>query len=268
MAKPRFEKRILGKYDVGYFVCTQCASLQTEAPYWLEEVYQDDHRALDTWAAIRTRRLQVLTYFIARAFNVQPSEQILDWGAGDGLYVRMLRDMGFDAYHCDLYCKNVYANGFDGSPASTYAAVTAFEVLEHFANPKQDLDELFSLNPQLLIATTGIYNGQGPEWNYLMPMTGAHVFFYSDKAIQHIAKEHHYQVEIVADKYIIFYKHRPSKKWLCVLRLILKHADARFVQVLFALQKHACRADHDHQALCDRVRRTYDANPDSARGTE
>lgn len=31
------QAKVLGKYDVSYYVCKECGFVETEEPYWLEE---------------------------------------------------------------------------------------------------------------------------------------------------------------------------------------------------------------------------------------
>ena len=41
--KYSFSKKILNKYHVDYFKCSECGSLQTEYPYWIDEAYQKNN---------------------------------------------------------------------------------------------------------------------------------------------------------------------------------------------------------------------------------
>ena len=34
-----FGGKILGKYDIKYYHCSNCGFVQTEEPYWLDEAY-------------------------------------------------------------------------------------------------------------------------------------------------------------------------------------------------------------------------------------
>jgi hypothetical protein len=72
--------------------------------------------------------------------------------------------------------------------------VTAFEVLEHFADPADDLEQLFESRPALVIATTELFTGQDLSWPYFAEGTGQHVFFYSPQGLTHIAKRFSYSV--------------------------------------------------------------------------
>ena len=56
-----------------------------------------------------------------------------------GILVRLLRDYGVEALWCDQYCENLLARGFEYN-GECADLVTAFEVLEHFVNPLEELD--------------------------------------------------------------------------------------------------------------------------------
>jgi len=43
-------RSVLGKYEVAYYECGQCGSLQTEEPYWLEEAYRVEGLGLHLFA--------------------------------------------------------------------------------------------------------------------------------------------------------------------------------------------------------------------------
>ncbi|MGL5508702.1 MAG: hypothetical protein ACRDB1_03735, partial [Microcoleaceae cyanobacterium] len=34
-----FQTKVLNKYDVNYWQCNYCQFVQTDSPYWLDEVY-------------------------------------------------------------------------------------------------------------------------------------------------------------------------------------------------------------------------------------
>jgi hypothetical protein len=53
----------------------------------------------------------------------------VDFGAGHGVFVRLMRDRGFNFFWSDLHATNDYARGFEYQEGSTYDFLTAFEVL-------------------------------------------------------------------------------------------------------------------------------------------
>jgi hypothetical protein len=52
---------------------------------------------------------------------------------GYGMFVRLMRDGGFDFHREDPLCDNLFAQGFDRQDDGTFELVTAFEVFEQSA---------------------------------------------------------------------------------------------------------------------------------------
>lgn len=188
----RFSKELLGKYDVKFYHCENCASLQSELPYWLDEAYSGERQIPDLAIVQRTLQLKRKAYLASKILKLSDSDKILDWGGGNGLLVRMMRDMGLDANLYDLYAKNFYAVGFEHDKGCRYSTVTSFETWEHFVNPAEEINLFFELNPEYIIISTGLYESQKDDWSYLTPVSGRHVFFYSLKARQIIAQKFGY----------------------------------------------------------------------------
>src|SRR3984893_5830290 len=181
---PRFSGMVLRKYEVRYFECDRCGSLQTEVPYWLDDAYQSHLSSLDSGAVQRNLQNLAAAYLISKLFKVRDA---LDFGGGGGLLCRLLRDYNVNCYVKDKYAVPTYAQGFSEPDFAAPNLVLAFEVLEHFATPAIELQDLFQSRPKVLLASTGIYNHQGANWWYLASKTGQHVFFYSKKAVKMVA---------------------------------------------------------------------------------
>jgi hypothetical protein len=209
-----FSLIVLNKHSVQYFRCTACHSLETEEPYWLEEAYsttagtgEADGAALnlnklDTLAAYRNIRNMGAVMLTAKMLNAQ---NIVDYGGGDGLLCRLLRDQGLNAFVTDPHASPTYAQGFDQPNFSRPDLVTAFEVFEHLSNPREELAAMFAAQPTAFLASTFTYSGEGPDWWYLIPDTGHHIFFYSEAALQMIAERHGYEL-LRPGGYILFVK--------------------------------------------------------------
>jgi len=185
----RFRLTVLGRHDVGYHECDACGSVQSDIPTWLPEAYDRTRPDLDTGRCERNLQMVLNCATLLRALALLQDLPALDFGCGDGMFVRMMRDRGFDFRGWDRYADGHLAGGFalkslEGARADL---ATAFEVLEHFPEPARDLREIFALEPRLLLFTTEIYSGQGPDWWYLSPETGQHVFFYSAAALRKLA---------------------------------------------------------------------------------
>ncbi len=219
-----FTRRVIDRYEVTYFRCRGCGSLQTERPYWLGEAYSDSVTAIDPGAAQRVLNNFVLTRLVARLLKCP---RILDYGGGAGLLCRLLRDVGWDAYSFDRYVKGGYAAGFSASPSEHFDLVTAYEVLEHLAEPAEELGEIFAGSPRAVLATTYLYAGQDEQWWYLCPEEGQHVFMYSADAIGLIAKRFGYQA-IFCKGFFVFVRERLRSGQVWALRAL----SPRFVETL------------------------------------
>lgn len=176
--QPAFRAKVLGKHDVAYHECSTCGSLQTDAPFWLVEAYTGSHLSFsDAGAVARSLCCQASVYAIARVLHFSPSATVLDFGSGNGLLCRLLRDIGFNARRPDAFAVNDFAQYFDDDSTSYYIAC-AFEVVEHFSDPAEDLARVFNRAKELVIVSTDVYSKQGRDWWYLNPASRQHVFFY------------------------------------------------------------------------------------------
>lgn len=186
-----FRATLLSRHDVQYRHCDGCGLLQTEAPYWLEEAYSSAIADADTGLVARNLRLAprlaALLYFW-----LEPDALYLDVAGGYGLLTRLMRDSGFDYRWTDPYCENVLARGFEGNAgAGPYAALTAFEVLEHVHDPVEFVsDALARYGADTLICSTVLYVDDVPPrdwWYYAFP-TGQHITFYRHRTLATIAE--------------------------------------------------------------------------------
>ncbi len=111
-AKQIFTAHVLNKYDISYFYCEHCGFLQTEEPYWLDEAYKDSINISDTGYIQRNILLsEKLTVLLSLFFD--KNGKFLDYAGGYGVFVRMMRDVGFDFYWDDKYTTNLFARGFE-----------------------------------------------------------------------------------------------------------------------------------------------------------
>jgi hypothetical protein len=123
------EALLLDKYRIVYYRCENCGFIQTERPYWLSEAYSEAMQIMDV--GIMQRNLQSAAITSAAIDLLFPSaRKFLDYGGGQGTFVRLMRDRGFDFYWQDLYAKSVHARRFEHIANTHYDLVTAFALLE------------------------------------------------------------------------------------------------------------------------------------------
>ena len=180
----------MGKYDVDYFQCSNCGFVQTEEPYWLEEAYSQPIASSDVGLAFRNLSFSQITQnLLFNFFNHQ--SRFLDYGGGYGLFVRLMRDGGFDFYWLDKFCQNIFAQGFEINAAANnqFELVTAFEVFEHLVHPMDELENLLKKSRNILLSTELLpeSNPKPDEWWYYVLHEGQHVSLYTAKALSIIA---------------------------------------------------------------------------------
>ena len=221
---PAFSTRVLGRYTVRYGLCGQCRSLQTETPYWLAEAYSRNLSSLDTGAAQRSLRNLAASYAVARIYA---AHNLLDLGGGDGLLCRLLRDTGLNCHVRDRYAQPTYAQGFDRPDFEVPDMVTAFEVFEHLPDPAADLADFFAGRPRVVLASTELYSGQGPDWWYISAESGQHIFFYSRQALVRVGAGFGYGV-VFSGEFVLFVRADVDTRW-------------RRLQATLLLKRKACR---------------------------
>lgn len=193
-----FTNKILNEHNIEYYRCLETGFIQTEEPYWLEEAYSSAITKLDVGLVMRNEVLRGVTAkLIVHHFN--GNAKFLDYAGGYGLFTRMMRDKGFDFYHTDPYCKNIFAEYFDLDTidgVNEFELVTAFEVFEHLANPIHDIEKVLTYSNNILF-TTEIVPADLKDfknWWYLSPETGQHIAFYTLASLQYLADKFGYHL--------------------------------------------------------------------------
>lgn len=189
-----FSKKILEKYDTRYFKCENCGFLQIENPHWLNEAYEDAISSLDTGLVSRNLYFSTLTEKLILGY-FDSNKKFIDYGGGYGLFVRLMRDKGFDFYRQDKYCQNLFAQYFDVTDLSEnirkFELLTAFELFEHLENPIGEVENMLVFSDSILFSTElqpdNVKNYE--DWWYLTPETGQHISFYTKKSLKIISKK-------------------------------------------------------------------------------
>ncbi len=181
---------ILHQYVIQYYRCSDCGFIQTEEPYWLEEAYSDAIISTDIGLVRRNMKIAKRAQAVINAF-FHGQASYLDYGGGYGLFVRMMRDLGYDFYRFDPYCENLFAKGLDAGPdaGSSYELVTAFEVFEHLAEPREGLKKISRFSRNILFSTE-LVPAHAPKpgtWWYYALEGGQHVSLHTMRSLQILA---------------------------------------------------------------------------------
>lgn len=191
-------KEVLGKYPAAYFRCTSCGFTATEAPGWLDEAYSDAIADMDTGILERNLKQRAVVPWIIRLyFNTRG--RFVDFGGGYGLFVRLMRDKGYDFYRADRYAPNLFARKFEArEPAMgepLFELLTAFEVMEHLPDPVAGVEEMLKWSDSLLFTTLLLPGGPkapkpaADDWWYWSFETGQHVSFFTEESLQALARQ-------------------------------------------------------------------------------
>jgi hypothetical protein len=183
------EQKILQAFDARYLRCTRCGFVFVERPVWLEQAYELPIAAADTGIVVRNLRFADLVGTLID-LALPDARQFMDFGGGAGLFVRLMRDRGYNFYRQDKYCDNLFAVGFDARPEQRFDLATCIEVIEHIVDPMTVFRQLAELAPTLLIGTEllpPVRNRPG-EWWYYAPEGGQHISFFSPQALQVVAE--------------------------------------------------------------------------------
>lgn len=188
-----YKAKVLQKYDVSYHQCSSCRFIQTDEPFWLNEAYENAITSLDIGLVNRNLYLQEeIPRIIDHCFP--NAKTMLDYGGGYGMFVRMMRDKGYNFFRQDIYCDNLFAKHFDitDHPDMRMDVLTAFEVFEHLVNPMAEMEKMLSYAPNIIFSTVLIPKStdEFKNWWYLSPQTGQHIAFYSTESLQFMSAKH------------------------------------------------------------------------------
>lgn len=181
---------VLKKYHANYRLCKNCGFIFTENPFWLSESYENAIAKTDIGLVSRAEITSLHTKSIIElCFN--ESGMFLDYGAGYGLFVRRMRDIGYNFRAYDRYCENIFSSGFqiESLNNTNFDLITAFEVVEHIQNQIECFDELFNHSKSLLFTTELVTSPlpQLTEWWYYGLDHGQHISFHTIKSLKYLA---------------------------------------------------------------------------------
>jgi hypothetical protein len=181
---------VRGKHAVAYYQCGTCGFVQTDEPAWLAEAYAEAINRSDVGIVRRNLTLAVQSSVIIAAF-FDPHQKFIDFGGGYGLLVRLMRDRGYDFYHFDAHCANLFARGLDADAVGSgqYELLTAFEVFEHLPDPAAAVGSMLSYSSSILFSTelVSVPAPQPDAWWYYGLDHGQHISFFTPESLRILA---------------------------------------------------------------------------------
>jgi len=177
-------QQVLGSHRAEYIACASCGSVAVVDPTWLDQAY--GQAIADSDVGLVQRSVSTAESVAALARSARIPGPYLDFGGGEGLLVRLLRNRGLDFRWYDPMATNRFARGWDSEPVGRFGIVTAVEVVEHLTDPVATIRELLDLT-DVLVLSTFLVPEPAPApgtWWYYTPDTGQHVTFFSERGLQ------------------------------------------------------------------------------------
>jgi len=180
---------ILSKYNINFYKCIYCGFIQTESPFWLDESYSNAITKSDIGLLSRNLHFSNITSNFISICLINTSN-FVDFGGGYGIFVRLMRDKGFNFFIFEKKCENLFANQFEAKKGTKYDLVTAWEVFEHLEDPLTTIEEMLSFSSNILFSTILLppVPKSVDKWWYYGLDHGQHISFYTKKSIQIIAE--------------------------------------------------------------------------------
>ena len=173
---------------VSFFECDRCGYVQTEEPDLLDIAYSSPINISDT--GILVRNLSNVSLVLATLTTMKSKKsQVVDYAGGYGFLVRLLRDVGVEAFWADKYSENLVSRGFEYEGFGNPKLVTAFEAFEHFLSPAEELSNLLKISPNVLLTTTLVPKPtpKPQDWWYYGLEHGQHIGFFRVRTLNYLA---------------------------------------------------------------------------------
>jgi hypothetical protein len=187
-ASPRLTFEVLSRFEAQLDECSTCGFIFVPDPHWLAGSFGSQLNRLDVGSVDRT---MLVSQFLRGLLGPSPHRRnwkVLDFGGGDGLLTRLLRDAGVDCRWEDPYCEPTYAVGPDPDDVDRFDMVVMSEVALHLTDPLSTFVDLIGRSDRVLFTATVPPHPIPTDWWYLMPSTGQHVAFYPTSAIATLAE--------------------------------------------------------------------------------
>jgi hypothetical protein len=242
-SKEIFSAKILNKHVIKYYHCSECDFLQTEDPFWLNEAYESALGITDTGIIKRNQLFAKRSSAVISSFY-NSNKKFLDFAAGYGIFVRMMRDFGFDFYWYDPFAENLFAKGFEYNKQDEVLLVTAFECFEHFANPLEEIEKMLKISENIIFSTR-VFQGVPPkpdDWWYYSLDSGQHISFYSTMTLKYLADKFSLHLNSDNKAFHVLSKEKHSD---FLFNLILKLSDLGLTKLFQFGLKSKTEADNE-----------------------
>ena len=242
-SKEIFSAKILNKYLIKYYHCPVCDFLQTEEPFWLDEAYEAAIGITDTGILKRNHLFSKRSSTVISSF-FDSHKIFLDFAGGYGIFVRMMRDLGFDFYWYDPFAENLFAKGFEYNNKDEILLITAFECFEHFVDPVAELKKMLEISNNIIFSTR-LFRGSPPkpsDWWYYSLDSGQHISFYSTKTLKHLADKFSLHLNSDDKTFHMLSKENHNNFWF---KVILKLGDLGLAKLFLAGLKSKTEPDNE-----------------------
>ena len=245
-----FEHDVLQRHKATFAHCEACEFLFAQHPYWLAEAYKSPIAESDTGLLVRNASFVefVAAFCWLSGFSKLPC---VDIGGGHGLFVRGMRDRGFDFWWQDAHAENIFARCFEAQPRA-YALATLFEVVEHLEFPTQFIRQsIQDYEPQCLLVSTELRPATVPsaEWPYWSFETGQHISFYRARTLEILAGKCGFQYVGRNSMHLLY--RRPKHRWA----FLAAAGPLRRALAQVAKRQNVSLTQRDSAAAIERIRK-------------
>jgi len=239
-------------HDATYHRCAACQSLQISRVAWLADAYADAGDDIDTGSVQRSFLTAMLVRALRQSGLLTKGARALDYGAGLGLLVRLLRDGGFDAWGVDKYRKMHECDAFQidqHAQTGKMDILILIEVLEHLVRPHEELAALAARLSErgCILVRTGLYDHRihGPNWWYLLAHRGGHINFASRKGLTSLAHRIGMEAVFLPAGYCLMVKSRTLIHLRCMLAAVCFLCNAALARSIGLLDFRHAAADSE-----------------------
>lgn len=234
---------VRGKHEARYALCPSCDLMFVENPTWLAEAYEKPINVTDVGYVTRNvflSRKTLLLCYIAFGKN----GTYVDYAAGYGMLVRLMRDYGINFLWDDPYTTNLFSQGFEYDRAKKITAITCFECFEHLPDPLDEMKKMLAISDTIIFSTRLKPVGEIPEldWPYYGFEHGQHVAFWSKKSLARLAADFSLNFYTDGDNFHIITKRTLPKGIMKMVNLMTK---LQFDLVVRKLLTSKTTADHE-----------------------